>query len=132
VLSVQATLISQKQGTGKPAKIVVEKYQFQPMKQIDAATGMPNGKMSHSLSFTKRWDENSAFLMQALETNETLTSVTFEFIGQRGTPVYTVKLTNATVIAINQNVEMPATKAPAAPTEEVSLNFQKVDFLEGK
>src|ERR1051326_3312622 len=64
-------------GAGKIGGV---RYMASAQAPRDIATGMASGKRQwQPIRFTKRWDSASPQLMQALVTNEVLTSVLFEF-----------------------------------------------------
>jgi type VI secretion system secreted protein Hcp len=76
---------------------------------VDPQTGAPIGRREHkAFTFTKDLDQSTPRLLQALVSNETLTTAKFEFLHPApGTPttgvatsppvVFTVEMTNATV-----------------------------------
>jgi type VI secretion system Hcp family effector len=111
-------------------KIKLLKYEFQLTSPHDVATGLVTGKPSTAaVSITKAWDATSVQLLQAIETNESL-SVIFEFMaitaqGKEQT-VFTVKLTNALATAIRQSVEAGV----PGLSEEVHFTYQKLEFAD--
>ena len=122
--------VTGRQGTtplGK-GKIRLVKYQFQLTSPRDLATGTPTGRLSLApISITKAWDAASAPLLQAFDTNESL-SVTFEFMTTipdgREQPAFTIKLTNASVTMFSQSADAVG---PGA-LEDVHFSYQKLDF----
>ena len=103
IKTVYVTINASKQGVLGKGKIRLLKYDFQA----------------------------SAPLLQALETNENLNTVTFEFMSvaadNREQPAFTIKLTNATVSHINQSVDASGPGSPGG-LEEVHFTYQKLDF----
>ncbi|HEV8098016.1 MAG TPA: type VI secretion system tube protein TssD [Gaiellaceae bacterium] len=100
----------------------------------DAASGMASGKRQwQPIRLTKQWGAASPQLLQALSTNEQLTSVVFEFY--RPDPAgkqqlhYRVTLQNAFVSSISSSLDLTlAAGAPAAgrELEDVALTFQSI------
>jgi type VI secretion system Hcp family effector len=133
IKKVYVTITGAKQGN--IGKMEVSKFQFQPNSLRDPATGLPTGKTSIApIICSKQWDAASVHLLDALDTNETLSTVLFEFIGADArsgleSAVYSVKLTNATIASIHQNVD---TTVVGAPLEEVTFTYKKIDFTDVK
>jgi type VI secretion system secreted protein Hcp len=113
------------------------KFSSQLNSPRDIATGMPSGKRQYSaITFTKLWGPSSPQILQACTTNETLLTVTFEFVKAspgKGEIVYqTIKLTNATVSSVRRYIDVAVGGEPADPREleDVSLTFQKIDVID--
>jgi type VI secretion system secreted protein Hcp len=84
----------------------------------DAASGLPTGKRQHKpITITKELDRSTPLFLNALITNENLTTVTFSFTHGKGTYM-TVKLTNACIASRTQSVE----------TEQISFTYQKITW----
>jgi type VI secretion system Hcp family effector len=132
IKTVYVTINGAKQGVLGKGKIRLLKYDFQLSRARNAAT--PAGTSAPAISITKSWDAASAPLLQALEINENLNMVTFEFMAiaadGREQPAFTIKLTNATVIFVNQSVDASGPGSPSGPggLEEVHFTYQKLDF----
>lgn len=128
IRAVYVTVTGAKQGVLGKGKIKVLKYDFQVTRQRNAATGGPGSTSGPAISMTKGWDGASAGLLQALENNENLNPVTFEFmtvgLDGREQPAFTIKLTNATIVQITQSVDGGG---PGA-LEEVHFTYQKLEF----
>jgi len=129
IKAVYMTVTGAKQGTtpfGK-GKIRLVKYQLQLTSPRDLATGTTTGRLSLApISITKAWDAASAPLLQAFDTNETL-SVTFEFVATadvREQAAFTIKLTNASITMFSQSADAVG---PGA-LEDVHFSYQKLDF----
>jgi len=124
---------------GKPAnkdKIECIGFRYGVSAPHDMTSGLPTGKRVHEpIVIIKNIDASSPQLLQAIYSNETLTSVLIEFFkkspnGQSFT-WYTIKLTNATIARISQygGLGSPEKLIPnSIPEEEISLTFQKIDF----
>jgi len=106
----------------------------------DAVSGQATGKRQHEpLTLTRLVSESSPQLFAALATNDTIKSVTIDFlrVDSKGQEVlaYSIRLTNATVVTITQHFDygdgsatarhVPAGKA--ALYEDVSFVFQKIE-----
>jgi type VI secretion system secreted protein Hcp len=103
----------------------------------DAASGHATGKRQHKpLVFMKRVGASTPQWVQAVCTNEQLTSVFFEFYesDQKSAAehiFFTIKLTNASVAShrIIQSISEPgSTKPDAVLHEEISLTFEKIEW----
>ena len=133
---VNVDAVGTKQGQLGKGIIECTKFQFQPTVPIDAATGRPTGaRKLGPVTITKRYDAASIPLLQALSTNEVLTTVTLTFLdaGPTGSAItgkeitaFTVKLSNATVTAVNQYFDT------AGLVEDVTFSFNKIDISDSK
>ena len=84
----------------------------------DPASGLPTGKREHKpIVFTKQLDSTTPLLLNALVTNETLTSVLIGLL-RNGQQVATIKLTNASVADYTDHGD----------TEHWSLTYQKIEW----
>ena len=102
-------------GTG----LKITGYTHEIVSPRDAATGQATGKRQHKpFTITKELDKSSPLLLQAIYTNETLTSVLIGLLLPSGQPMATVTLTNAHVSDSVQH----------GPTEEISFVYQKITW----
>ena len=127
---------------GRQGQIECLGFNYSTQTPLDASSGLPNGKRQHSpIVIVKRLDAATPQLLEAAYTNEVLKNVTIEFVrigpDGRPTPYQTIKLTNATVVKINQfgGVSSPEKLLPNnGVLEEISITFQKIEIenTEGK
>jgi type VI secretion system secreted protein Hcp len=114
------------------------KYTFRSPR--DVASGLASGKRQHGpVKLTRKVAESSPQWFAALATNDTIKSITIDFLrpDPRGTDVvaYSFRLTNVQVSEINQfygsGIEKPGAQAAASRGdslyEEISLVFQKIE-----
>jgi type VI secretion system secreted protein Hcp len=107
---------------------------------VTTATGAAVGRRQYSaISFTKQWGAASPQFIQALVTNEKITSALFEFLKTSATGIqqvyYTIELTDAQVTEVKQfSGNLSPIASSTAELEEVSLVFRKIEVhsLEGK
>jgi type VI secretion system secreted protein Hcp len=84
----------------------------------DPASGLPTGKRQHKpITITKELDRTTPLLLNALVTNETLTSVLIG-LERNGQQVATIKLTNASV----------SNYVTHGLTEKWSFTYQKIEW----
>jgi type VI secretion system secreted protein Hcp len=98
---------------------------------FDTDTGLPTGGQQHRpIRILKNVDPASPKLLNALVNNETLTTVTIDFIrpGSAGAEVhfFTVELLNAHVVSILPSHSSQADDANVAMNETISLTYQKM------
>jgi type VI secretion system Hcp family effector len=137
-LSIQASrqgqLKGSAQGPGRQGQIECIGFTFSVQSPRDANTGQPIGRTERMpVTIAKHLDGATPQLLQALYTNEMLTSVTIEF-SKRGADgrvavFQTIRLTNATISKVSQygGVDSPEKLIPnSSPIEEVSFSFQKM------
>jgi type VI secretion system secreted protein Hcp len=104
----------------------------------DPASGLPTGKRQHKpFTFVKELDVSSPLLLQALTTNENLTTVVFNFYAPQNpdgsgaeTNCYRVELVNGSVASYDlrqANIRDPD-KAKLAPYEEIGLVYEKITW----
>jgi type VI secretion system secreted protein Hcp len=87
----------------------------------DPASGLPTGKRQHKpLVITKQMDSATPLFLDALLTNETLTSVLIG-LSRNGQPLGTIKLTNASLASYDLH----------GTTETWSLTYQKIEWTVG-
>ena|SRR5271170_7018775 len=130
---VQGTLKGQ--GTGREKdKIPGVAFSYGVVSPRDPASGLPTGRRRHiPIVFTKEWGAASPQLFQALVTNETLTSVLFEFmttdaLGKEEVD-YTIELTNATISGFEGTLHIGEKAGPIVDSrklEAITLEFQKI------
>jgi len=100
---------------------------------IAATSGAVTGKRQYSpIVFTKQWGPSSPQFLQALVTNEILTTVLFEFLKASPTGVqsvyYTIKLTGARVTQVQQFCgNLSIVPSSTAELDEISLVSQKIE-----
>jgi type VI secretion system secreted protein Hcp len=109
-------IVAQKQGAIGP--ITLQAMSHEIVSPRDAASGLPTGKRQHKpITITKQLDKSTPLLLNALATNENLTSVTITVNGG-GSPVATIKLTNASI----------ADYVDHGTTETWSFTYQKITW----
>jgi type VI secretion system secreted protein Hcp len=99
---------------------------------FDEASGLPTGKRQHKpFTITKSVDASSPLFMQSLTLNENLISVrlgVFRPVSGGGTEhFYTVELTNANVVEIDQALEQNSTGA-LGYREYISFTYQTITW----
>jgi type VI secretion system secreted protein Hcp len=102
----------------------------------DVTSGQASGKrQQHPVVFTKEWGASSPQFYTAAYTNEILSSVLLEFYSTSPTGVqvvdHTIKLTNATIIEIEQSVMVPQSGGPVIDSRDlqvISMIFQKIEI----
>jgi type VI secretion system Hcp family effector len=106
------------------APIGVVSYQWNIATPVDPSSGLPTGRhQDGQFTLTKQVDSASPRLMQALVTNETLTTVTVRILSTTGDTLETFTFTNATLVSDTQS---QTGAAGDLPLEQISLSFQKV------
>lgn len=110
-------------------------FHYECISPRDMATGQASGKRQHKpVVFTKEWGAASPQIFQALCTNEVLKSVLFEFVRTTadGTEeiYHTVKLSNATIASVNQEVAQTAEgqRFDTHELERIALSFQRIEI----
>ena len=129
----------------QPNAIPLESFAETITMPIDSRSGLPTGMRQHApITINKRWGAASPHFLNALVTNERLTTVEFFMYapatgGSAGTGIppklaYTIKLTNANVIAIKHSASatVNANNVVGIPqeVEEISFTYQKIDFTD--
>ncbi len=117
--SMIVSVTGQKQGVfSKGATIPVLAVSHEIVSPRDPQSGLPTGKRQHKpISLTMQWGPTTPKFIQALVTNENLTSVLIGLL-RSGKQVATIKLTNASVsdyVQTDQNVQ-------------VSMTYQKITW----
>jgi type VI secretion system secreted protein Hcp len=130
------------EGPGKasnPPTMPLVNFRYELVIPRDPASGLPTGARQHKpIVITREWGPVTSQILQALLTNEVLTSVTVEFVktnanGQEYV-YHTVKLTNATITSLRHYTQAggPGAKHSAGGNslelEEVSFSFQKIEI----
>jgi type VI secretion system secreted protein Hcp len=116
--SVAGTLDVTGAKQGALSTIPVIGFSHEIVSPRDPASGLPTGKRLHKpIVVTKLMDKTSPLLLNALVTNENLSSVTFTLL-RSGQPVATIKLTNASIADYTANGE----------TEHWSFTYQKITW----
>ncbi|TDX02095.1 type VI secretion system tube protein TssD [Dinghuibacter silviterrae] len=133
------TIQGNKQGTFKGGRIECVGFSYGISQPMDVGTGMVTGKRQHTpIVIVKRLDASSPQLLQAASSNESLKTVTIEFSRPgEGKAFQTIKLTNASVVKINQygGTASPEKLLPNGNVlEEISFSFQKIEVtnVDGK
>ena len=134
VVHIEMKITGQKTGVfkgdstqkGHTDQIVLSAYLFEVSAPRDAATGLPAGRRVYQpLTVTKQLNQSSPQTLNALVTNENLTSVVINFYQttHTGTEVnyYRVTLTNANISADKQFTN------GSTVSEQVSFVFQKIE-----
>ncbi len=122
---VYMTINGTKQGTFQGGRIPCLKFSYEPSASRDIATGQASGKPRHEeIVVTKEWGPASPALFRAMNTNEVLREVKFEFVratAAKGEQVYkTLRLSNATVASIHR-MAIQGTRE----LEEVTFTFER-------
>jgi type VI secretion system secreted protein Hcp len=105
-------------GDGPNGSIVLIGVSHEIISPRDPASGLPTGKRQHKpFTVTKELDRSTPLLLEALVTNENLSTVTFTYT-KGGQPFMTVKLTNANV-ASNKQV---------GGAETIEFTYQKITW----
>jgi type VI secretion system secreted protein Hcp len=95
--SMSLLVTGQKQGVFSKTKIPVLSLSHEIVSPRDPASGLPTGKRQHKpLSLTVQWGPSMPKFINALVSNENLTSVLIGLL-RNGAQVATIKLTNASV-----------------------------------
>ncbi len=135
-LNAYLKLKGQKQGEikgsvvrkGQEGAIAVIAVNHEVISPRDPASGLPTGKRQHKpFTFTKELDRSTPQLYKALVTGEVLPEVELVVFGasekQSKTPIYTVKLSNATISEIRF-----VTPKDGPEAHEISLTYQKITW----
>lgn len=139
-----ATVTGAKQGAfkgestqkGREGKIPGVAFSYGVASPRDGTSGQATGKRQHRpVVFTKEWGASSPQFYTAAYTNEVLSSVLFEFYyaSPTGTQIvdHSIKLTNATIIEIEQSVMVPQSGGPIIDSRDlqvISFIFQKIEI----
>jgi type VI secretion system secreted protein Hcp len=115
-------------------KITVIRFASGVISPRDSASGLPTGKRRHQpIKFTKENGAATPQIFHALVTNETLTTVTFEF--SRSSPSsgkeeihYVVTLKNASVASVVTNFDQTSRGDPFDGHElvDVELTYESI------
>ena len=145
-LNAYLTVKGQKQGQikggvtqkGREAWIAVYAFHHEIISPRDSASGLPTGKRQHKpITITKEIDKSTPLLFQALVSNENLTEVIIRFYApdNKGTGVeklvYTIKLTNATIGSIAEDMLNNKTEdgIRMPVLEMISFAYQKIEWV---
>lgn len=118
--AITATLMvtGQKTGAFSQTPIAVTGLTHEIVSPRDPATGLPTGQRQHKpITITKEWDATTPRLLNALVTNENLTSVLIGLL-RNGQQVATVKLTNAGISHYGEH----------GNNEQWSFTYQKIEW----
>ncbi len=145
-VSFYVTITSAKQGVFKGESLSAAhrgqiqgiRYFYQVSEPRDAATGQATGRRQVSaVTFTKEWGAASPQIYQAMATNETLTTVTFEFMhsAPNGTEQVLEKITlkDATISSIKRYVNYPTESglADGRALEDIAITFRSMESENG-
>ncbi len=109
----------QKQGSFGNSPMILIGMSHEIVSPRDAATGQATGKRQHKpFTITKELDKATPLLLNALATNETLTSVLIGLLKPNGQQLATIKLTNAQLSHYLAN----------GLTEHWSFTYQKITW----
>jgi type VI secretion system secreted protein Hcp len=96
---------------------------------LDPASGLPTGKRVHKpIAVVKVIDQATPKLLQALVTDEVLTSVKVEFwrpVPEVVSPYFIIALTNALTVGITLN---PSGDDASREYEQVQFTYQKITW----
>jgi type VI secretion system secreted protein Hcp len=143
-LQIFATVTGAKQGAfkgestqkGREGKIPGVAFSYGVAVPRDTASGQATGKRQEKpVIFTKEWGDSSPQFYAAAYSNEVLSTVLFEFLSTapNGNQVvdHTIKLTNAVIILIQQDVMLPQSGGPVIDSRDlqaISFTFQKIEI----
>jgi type VI secretion system secreted protein Hcp len=135
------TAQGQKQGTFKgddagkdKGRIALTAFAMDVLSPRDASSGLPSGKRQYKpIMVRKEIGASSPQFLQAMATNEVLTSVLIEFLSSNAAGLatldYRVELTNAIVSEFKQSIDTAAAGGPPIDTrrlEEIQFVFQRI------
>jgi type VI secretion system secreted protein Hcp len=107
-----------KQGAFSSTPITLTGLSHEIISPRDPASGLPTGKRQHKpIVITKELDKTTPLLLNALVSNETLTSVLIGLL-RNGQQVATITLTNASIADYTDHGD----------TEHWSLTYQKITW----
>ena len=122
---------------GFEGKIAGLNFDYAVVSPRDPASGQATGKRQHKpVRIKKAWGAASTQLFTALTTNESLATVVIDFMAtdpRTGALVldHTIRLTNANVVSIAHNSEVPVAAATSLPpTETVEFVFQQIELID--
>jgi type VI secretion system secreted protein Hcp len=137
--AIFVTMVGAKQGQfkgettqkGEEGKLIGLGFGFELNSPRDASTGFPTGRRQFKpVTFVKEWGAATPQILNALSTNENLTSVLFEFVKSeadgKSSVFQTVKLTDASVSDVTQSTS--AIGSPLHEYETISLTFRKIEI----
>lgn len=116
--------------TGKNAGTIdVVGFSFAETVPLDAASGLATGRRQHQpITVVKEWDAASPQFLQALVTNEVLSSVALSLTSApaNGVPssTFQITLTNAHVVSVLQTVSQVG--GVTTNTETIQLVYEKI------
>jgi type VI secretion system secreted protein Hcp len=120
---------------GHEGKIMVTAVSHDIFSPRDPQSGLPTGKRQHKpFTITKDLDKSTPLLYNVLVSNENVQTLTLEYWHPSATGqekmIFTVKLTNANIAAINHRVLQVKDPALAKfePMEEIAFTYQKIEW----
>ena len=112
---------------GREGSIPLISVAYDVERSFDPGSGQPTGKRVHKpISVVKVIDRATPTLLQALVSNEILTSVKIEFwwpFPEAVSPYFIISLTNALVVGITLN---PSGDDASHEYEQVQFTYQKI------
>jgi type VI secretion system secreted protein Hcp len=118
--AVAATVMATgaKQGPFSNTPINVTAVSHEIVSPRDPASGLPTGKRQHKpIVFTTEWGASTPLFINALTTNETLTSVLIDLL-RNGKQVATIQLVNASVAQYDEH----------GGSVTIALTYQKITW----
>ena len=121
---------------GREGMILGVGFSYGVISPRDSTSGLPTGKRQEQpIVFTKEWSVSSPQFYTAAYTNETLSSVVFNFYSPNKIGLsqltHAIKLTNASIASVRQSIHLGQTGGPVIDTrelQEITLTFQKIDI----
>jgi type VI secretion system secreted protein Hcp len=115
-VSGTVAITGKKQGAFAPITLTGISHEI--VSPRDSASGQATGKRQHKpITIIKEWGPSTPMLLQALTTNESLTSVLIGLL-RDGKPIATIKLTNASVASYSSH----------GLSESWSFTYQKITW----
>ena len=121
-------------GDNQKGQMVGLKFSMQEASSRNSTTGESGKRQDSLVTFTKLWAPSDPQLLDALNTNEVLSTVTFEFVSRgadgRETINDTIVLTNATVSSLRRYIDVPTGNEAPDPRklEDISFTYQRIEF----
>jgi type VI secretion system secreted protein Hcp len=120
-LDATLTVTGAKHGPFSQSPMVLIGLSHEIISPRDPASGLPTGKRQHKpIAITSQMDSTSPLFLDALLTNETLTSVLIG-LNRNGQQFGTIKLTNASLASYDLH----------GTTETWSLTYQRIEWTVG-
>jgi type VI secretion system secreted protein Hcp len=114
---------------GREGSIPLFSVSYEVERPLDPASGLPTGKRVHKpITIVKVIDQATPQLLQALVTNEVLTSARIEFwrpVPEAAAPYFIITLTNALLAGI---ALAPSGEDDSNEYEQVQFTYQKITW----